>query len=247
MRAHAEYDQHTTADGARVSARTAARIAGAAGLAGSLLLVAYFTGGLREPPADASASRLLLFAQQHRHGLMVAGWLQAVGTTLGAIFFLGLAEAASRGRERLLTQMLGLGVAALVALSLLESILIQDIAEAARNGHLTAVVTSFDQETVFGHAFLTVAAPLVYATIALILRRSNLLPAMWMWGAAGLAVVFELLGIVGLFSQTAQNVAVVPLIAQAAWIFAVSITLLGGRRRTGARAPAPSADVPVHG
>ena len=173
--------------------------------------------------------------------------LQAVGTTLGAIFFLALAEAASRGRERLLTQALNLGVAALVALSLLESVFIQGVAEAARNGHLSAVVTSFDQQTVFGHAFLAVAAPLVYATTALILRRSKLLPAVWTWGAAALAIIFEIMGIVGLFSQTAQNVAVVPLIAQAVWILAVSVTLLGRGRRNEVLAPPSPADEPVRG
>jgi hypothetical protein len=245
MRDQAELDHPATNDSTRISARTAALIAGAAGLASSLLLVAYFTGGLRLPPDDASASRLLLFAQQHRQGLMVAGWLQAAGTTLGAIFFLALADAAAQGRERLLTQMLNLGVAALVALSLIESVLIQEVAEAARTGHLSAVVTSFDQQNVFGHAFLTVAAPLVYATTALILRRSRLLPSIWTWGAAGLAVIFELLGIAGLFSQTAQNVAVVPLIGQALWILAASITLLGRRRRNGLVAQSAPGDVPV--
>ncbi len=107
-----------------------------------------------------------------------------------------------------------------------------DVAYATGHGRPLVALSSFDLQGVFVHAFLTMAAPTLYVGLAAVLWTSSILPRRFAHVALGLAIAFELLGFIGLFANTANNIAIAPLIGQSLWILAAAITMIRSRRLT---------------
>ena len=148
-----------------------------------------------------------------------------MGSLLGVVFFLALIHAVG-GAGRLAGWVAMVGLAVLLALSVLEGLLFMDVAEATSNRHPITALSSFDLQTVFVHGFLTIAAPTVYIAVGALLLQSAVLPRIVAYSALALGALFEILGFTGLFTKTADTIAVVPLILQALWILAVAVIMI---------------------
>jgi hypothetical protein len=195
---------------------------------GSLFLVVYFSAPLNLPPDNATVGQIARFAVANHDRIMLAAWLQSMGSLLGVVFFLALIHATG-GVARLASWVAMVGLAVLLTLSVIESLFFIDVAEATSNNHPLTALSSYDMQTIFVHGFLTVAAPMVYVAVGVLLLKSTVLPRGFAYLALALGATFEILGFAALFSDTADTIAVAPLILEAIWILSASVMILRTR------------------
>ncbi len=197
------------------------------GILGTVLLGTYFgvgfSIGLAQLPPDATMAQVVSVATQYHNLWFLGTWLQATGSLLSVIFFLGLVQRAG-GTVRLAGLLTILGSAVLLAVVLIEGVFTLDLAQAAVNGHLATSLTSFDIMTVFTYVYPIVPAPLIFLSLGTILLGSRLLPRVFGYLAFGLGIAFAVVGLVGLF--TTPVLALVVLSLQALWVLAAAITLM---------------------
>jgi hypothetical protein len=156
--------------------------------------------------------------------------LQATGSLLSVIFFLGLVQLAG-GVSRLSGVLTLLGSAVLLGVVLIEGAFTIDLAQAAVDGHPAASVTSFDVMTVFTHIYPIVPAPLIFLSLGTILIGSSVLPRIFGILALVLGCLYAIAGLVGLF--TSPVITPVPLGLQSLWILAAAIALVSRSGNTG--------------
>jgi hypothetical protein len=113
---------------------------------------------------------------------------------------------------------------ALRAVVLIEGVFTIDLAQAATDGHQATSITSFDVMTVFTHIYPIAPAPLIFLALGTILLGAQVLPRTFAYLALALGSVFEILGVVGLF--TVPAITLIPLVLQAVWVVAAAIALL---------------------
>jgi hypothetical protein len=197
------------------------------GILGTVLLGVYFgmgaTIGLAQLPPGATAAQILSVGTQYHDLWFLGTWLQATGSLLSVIFFLALVHLAN-GTARLAWVLTLLGSAVLLAVVLLEGVFTIDLAQAATDGHPATAVTSFDVMTVFTHVYPIAPAPLIFLALGTVLLGAQVLPRTFAHLALALGGVFEVLGLVGLF--TVPAITLVPLVLQAVWVVAAAIALL---------------------
>ena len=200
------------------------------GLAGTALLAVYFLAAPPLPPADASVEQVTEVAVRFHDSWLLGAWLQAAGSTLSVVFFLGLVHLAG-GAARFAGRLALLGSAVLLAVTLIEGVFTLDIAEATANGHAATALTSYDLMGVFVHVFPMVPAPLIFLSLGAVLLGSHLLPRALGYLALALGLAYLVVGLVGLFAAPALTLVVLGL--QSLWIAAVALTLIvrAGRPR----------------
>jgi len=202
------------------------RMIALSGIVGIVFLGLYFgigaAIGLAGLPPSTPAAEVLRFATQYHNAWLLGAWLQATGSLLSVIFFLGLVHLAG-GSARLAGVLTLLGSAVLLGVVLTEGAFTIDLAQAAADGHQAASVTSFDIMTVFTHIYPIVPAPLIFFALGTVLLGSRLLPGIFGALALALGCLFAVAGLVGLF--TSPILTLIPLGLQSLWVLGAAITL----------------------
>jgi hypothetical protein len=204
------------------------RVAGAAaGIAGTVLLVAYFTvpALVHWPAAGESPGKLLAYATAHRLLFYVGGWLQATGSLLSIVFYLVLLEL-SGARGRLAGSAVLTGCALLLAVVMIEAALLEAVPVAAANGDQATVATTFALSNgAFTRIFPLAPAPLLFAGTGLALSRTGILPRVFARSALLIAGLFLLAGLAAVFGSAGLIFAIVMSVGQAVWTAAAAIAL----------------------
>ncbi|MDQ6741039.1 MAG: hypothetical protein M3021_11965 [Actinomycetota bacterium] len=200
------------------------------GIGGITLLSPYFFPRAPVPPAGATADQITVFATQVN--LYLGTWLQATGTLLCVIFFLGLvhiagAAATLAGRLTLLAS------GSLLAVILIEGALTVAVAQAAALGHTQTALTSWEMMGVFIRIIPIVPAPAVFLSLGTVLLGSRVLPGVFAYLALVIGVGFEVMGFASVFSSVALVTVIFLLVAMIVWILAAAITLIVREWRTG--------------
>jgi hypothetical protein len=207
---------------------------------GTVLLGVYFgvgaSIGLAQLPPSATLAQVVSVATQYHDLWLLGTWLQATGSLLTVIFFLGLVHHAN-GATRLAGALTLLGSAVLLAVVLIEGVFTIDLAQAAADGHQATALTSFDLMTVFTHIYPIAPAPLIFLALGTVLLGSRLLPRAFAYLALALGGVFEVLGLVGLFTVSA--ITLFPLALQAVWVVAAAVALIVGAGKASDPAAVP--------
>jgi hypothetical protein len=182
----------------------------------------YFAAAPPLPPADASVAQVAAVATRYHDKWLLGAWLQATGSLLSVVFFLGLVHLAG-GPARLAGLLTLLGSAVLLAVVLIEGVFTIDLALAAANGHPETALSSYDLMGVFIHIFPLAPAPLIFLALGTLLLESRLLPRALGYPALALGIAYEIVGLVGLFAAPVLTLVVLGL--QSLWVLAAAITL----------------------
>lgn len=203
------------------------------GIVGIVFLGVYFgvgaAIGLASLPPGASAGQVLHVATQYHDVWLFGAWLQAIGSLLSVIFFLGLVQL-SGAVSRLSGMLTLLGSAVLLGVVLIEGVFTMDLAQAAADGHQATSVSSFDLMTVFAHIYPIVPAPLIFLSLGTILLGSSLLSKIFAYLALALGCLYVIVGLVGLF--TTPILTLVPLGLQSIWILVAALVLASKSGKT---------------
>lgn len=207
--------------------KTIQRLIGLSGVLGTSLLGTYFgvglAAGLTQLPASASLGQILHVAIADRTLWLVGAWLQATGSALSVIFFLGLVQQA-KATKKLSGLTTLLGCASLLTVVLIEGAFTMELALAAGNGHATTTLASFDFMTVFIHIYPIAPAPLIMLGLGSIILQSRVLPQALGISGIVLGSLFVLSGLVSLFVVPWLPIAVFSL--QALWALVAASTYL---------------------
>jgi hypothetical protein len=203
------------------------------GILGIVFLGVYFgvgsAIGLASLPPGASVGQVLHVATQYHDVWLFGAWVQAIGSLLSVIFFLGLVQL-SGAASRLSGMLTLLGSAVLLGVVLIEGVFTMDLAQAAADGHQATSVSSFDLMTVFAHIYPIVPAPLIFLSLGTILLGSSLLPKIFAYLALALGGLYVIVGLVGLF--TTPILTLVPLGLQSIWILVAALVLASRSGKT---------------
>lgn len=213
-------------------------LAGAAGFAGTAALGASFFLLPAPPALTAPPAALAGYATLHHHAMLAAAWLEGTGTLLQVIFVLALAHLAGP-RAGLAGRITTLAGAAILTVSLVYDLMVIAMAQSAALGGrqtVTALV-AYGLFAAAEHLFLL--APPLLLPLGLVLLRTPVLPRPFAPLAVALGATAAALGLIGLFTVTANNngpagAAINALVAvQGLWIAAAAITLPLRRSRAG--------------
>jgi hypothetical protein len=231
-----------------MSPRVGRRWIALSGILGTALLGTYFGVGFSIPQLapDATTAQVASVATQYHTLWLLGAWIQATGSLLSVLFFVGLVSLAGAA-TRLAGMLTLLGSAVLLAVVLVEGVFTIDLAQATANGHLETALTSYDLMTVFVHIYPIVPAPLIFLALGTVLLKSRVLPRPFGYLALSLGGAYVLVGLVSLVAL--PLLALVVLSLQAVWVAAAAITLLvrsggepgdpAGTRRDAGQDPAP--------
>jgi hypothetical protein len=195
------------------------------GIAGVMALAVYYSVPLPLPPPNAGIQEIMDFGAHFNNRILFDTWLQAIGSFLAVVFFLGVIYMA-RGTERLSGWIAILGSTLVLAMSLLDVALVLGAVQGAMNGHLTTVLACFDLTFVFIHIFPLVPASATFLGLGALLLGTRLLPRIFAYAALALGVAFEVLGFIGLFKPQANAAMVLLLSSQELWIVASALVLI---------------------
>ena len=193
------------------------------GILGTILLGIYFSTGSAGLSDNATTAQVVQAASQYYNIWFLATWIQATGSLLSVVFFLGLVYLCG-SLARLEGVLTILGAAVLLAVVLIEGVFTMDIAHAVGSGHPASAVTSFDVMSVFVHIYAMAPAPLILLSLGTVLCSSTLLPRAFGYGALALGIAYAVVGLVGLFTTPLLTVVVLSL--QSLWVVAAAVTLL---------------------
>lgn len=196
----------------------------ASGIMGCVALILYFSAPFiffPFPAQNASTAQIVANVTRYQSYYLLAAWLQGSGTLLIVLFVLGLVYLSSAW-NRFAGWVTMLASTAILMLSLTEGTFFLDATLAVTNGHPDAAITSFDLTFVFRHTFFI--APSLLLPLAFVLRTSSVLPKVFWLSALILGIVFETLGLAGLFLNT-PLISIILLILMIIWIVAAAIRL----------------------
>lgn len=128
--------------------------------------------------ARPTTAQVISVGARYEQLVTVGVWLQATGSALCVLFFLGLVWR-TQFRGTLRGQIVALGSAVLVAFVLAEGVFTLTWATASAAGVSVSARVAFDLMSRFIQLFPVVPAPAVYLPLGSILLRSSLLPR-WM-------------------------------------------------------------------
>jgi hypothetical protein len=204
----------------------------AAGIAGPLLLVAYFGTPLliAWPSAAATPDELIAFATQHTALFYLGGWLQVTGALLSVLFFLVVLQLSGM-RARLAGAVTVTGAALLLAVVTIEAAMLEAVPMAASAGDRATVATTFalGNDGVFARIFPLAPAPLLFAGLGLALHSAAVLPRFFGRSALALAGLFVLAGAAAVFGTPGLILAIVLSVLQALWTAAAAVGLASRR------------------
>ena len=204
------------------------RILGAlAGIAGPVLLVAYFItpAFISWPSAGESPGKLAAYATAHQLLFYLGGWLQATGALLSVVFLLILLQL-SGARRTLAGSATLIGCAVLLSVAAVEAAMLEAVPVAAANADHATVATGFELASgVLVRIYPLIPAPLVFAGIGFALYRTSILPRAFARTAVLISALFLLAGLAAVFGTAGLIFATVMSFAEAIWIPAAAIAL----------------------
>jgi hypothetical protein len=205
----------------------------ACGILGTIALTVYFSAPfwlMPLPPPNATSAQIISFGTKYRTVILWDTWLQQAGSILSVLFALALVHFA--GSSQTFAGKLVLLVSGVIlALSLVEGTFILAALQSADNGHYEASVTSVDMASVFVHIFLL--APSLFLVLGFALWKTSILPPIFSVLALSLGLLFQVLGVAGLFSSTALLIVIFILLGQNLWTLAASVSLLFRKQKVG--------------
>ncbi|MGN6362305.1 MAG: hypothetical protein ACTHNK_18130 [Thermomicrobiales bacterium] len=200
-------------------------LAALCGVLGTAALIAYYAAPwtfVPLPANNATAAEVIAFGARYHTVILWDVWFQAIGSLLTIVFVLALVHLAGAA-ERFAGRFVLLVSAVIMGLSLAEGTFALGAVQAGTNGHPEAAVACFDLTNVFIHIFLL--APSLFLVLGFALLGTRLLPSAFSYLAIALGVVFQVLGVAGLFSTAALLVVIAVLMAQNVWTIAAAIAL----------------------
>lgn len=206
--------------------RTSILLTAACGILGTTALTLYFSAPfwlMPLPAPNATTEEIFSFGTKYRTVIYWDTWLQQIGSLLSVVFALALVHLAGKS-QTFAGRMVLLSSAVILSLSLAEGTFILGAVQAADNGHLTSMVAGVDLGSVFIHIFLL--APSLFLMLGFALQKTSLLPRIFPVIALVLGILFQVLGVAGLFSNTALLIVIFVLLAQNIWSLAASVTLI---------------------
>lgn len=212
-------------------------LAALAGIAGPILLVAYFITPLFVgwPSATESASKVAAYADAHRVLFYLGGWLQGTGAALSVVFLLVLLQH-SGARRNLAGSVTLIGCAVLLSVVAVEAAMLEAVAVGAANHDLATVTTGFQLASgVFVRIYPLVPAPMVFAGIGLALSGTSILPRVLARTALAISALFVIAGFAAVFGTGGFVFATVMSVAEAIWIPAAAIAFARGTPRAGSQ------------
>ena len=202
-------------------------LAALAGIAGPVLLAAYFiTPALAGwPYAAEPPGKLIAYATTHRLLFYAGGWLQATGALLSIVFLLTLLQIT--GARRTLAGSAAItGCAVLLSMVVVEAALLQAVPVAAANGDQATVATAFELiNGVFVRIYPLAPAPLLFAGIGFALSGASILPRVFARTAVLISGLFLVAGLAAVFTTAGLILASVMSVVEAIWIPAAAIAL----------------------
>ena len=226
------------------------RAVGIVGLIGALLFAFYFFVPTLFPrmeevvyAARPTTKEIVAVGAQYQQLITFGTWLQATGSALCVVFFIGvLFLTAANGTAPAYVVLFGSSV--LVALVLLEGVFTLTWVSASAAGVASSARVGFDLMSRFIQVFPLVPAPAVYLPLGYILLRNRLLPRWLAWVATGLGAAFLLVGLLEVFLPFAQAFAAGLAGLQAFWIITAAIVLIA---RGDAPSPLPDESADLRG
>ncbi len=203
-------------------------IVAASGVLGPIFLLFYFAAPLTAPAlsgvlyAAMPSTGQIVMAGRDFHQLIALGtWIQATGSLLSVVFFLGLVRRAV-ATATLAGMLVAVGGATLIALVLAEGVFELTWISAATAGVQGTARVSFDLMSSFIHVFPIVPAPAVYLSLGALLVRVPILPRAFGPLALALGAAFAIVGLVGSILPAAAAAAGLSGL-QAIWVLAAAI------------------------
>ncbi|MGH2458884.1 MAG: hypothetical protein ACRDIY_08450 [Chloroflexota bacterium] len=196
------------------------------GILGTGALVVYYSAPFWMfplPPDNATAAQVVTFGARYHDVILLDTWLQAIGALLSVVFALALVHLAG-AEDRFAGRLTLLVGGAVLILALVEGAFALGALQAGANGHPEAALTCLDVYRVFVHVFLI--APSLFLVMGIALLDTRLLPPAFSYLAVGLGIVFQVLGVAGLFSSAALLAVIVVLKAQDFWTVAAAVALV---------------------
>ena len=202
-------------------------LAALAGIAGPVLLAAYFIAPALAgwPYAAESPGKLIAYATAHRLLFYAGGWLQVTGALLSIVFLLVLLQIT--GALRTLAGSATLtGCAVLLSVVVVEAALLEAVPVAAANGDQATVATAFELiNGVFVRIYPLAPAPLLFAGIGFALSGASILPRVFARTAVLISGLFLFAGLAAVFATAGLILASVMSVVEAIWIPAAAIAL----------------------
>jgi hypothetical protein len=179
------------------------------------------------PPPNATATQVFEFGLKYHSIILLDTWLQQFGTILSVIFALGLVNLAGTA-STLAGKLTLLASAIITCLSLAEGTFALGALQSGDNGHLEAALTCYELTNTFIHIFLL--APSLFLMLGFALRKSIVLPKIFICSAIILGILFQSLGVIALFNNKFILVVIFVLMLQNLWTIAASIVLFRGKK-----------------
>jgi hypothetical protein len=209
-----------------ITKRAVSILTGICGILGTLALVIYFSAPfwlMPLPPPNATVEQVMAFGTKYRTVILWDTWLQQIGSFLSVVFTLALVHLAGTS-NRFAGRLTLLVCGVIMALSLAEGTFALSAVQAGDNGHRDAALTCFDMTNVFVHIFLI--APSLFLVMGYALLGTTILPRWLVYTAIIFGILFQVLGVVGLFNNKAILLVIFILNLQNIWTLIVSGILI---------------------
>ena len=204
----------------------------ASGIVGPLLLTIYFAAPAfaNWPYSGGSPDDLMRYADSHQTLFYAGAWLQATGAASSVFFFLVLVWL-SKARDSIAGLTTIVSSAVLLGVVLVEAALLVAVPMGAAAHDAATVSTAFTLSNgVFARVFPLVPAPALFAALGAVLLGGDVLPVPFARAAFAIAILFELAGVIAIFSGVGLIFAIVMSIGQELWIIAAAVALLASSR-----------------
>jgi hypothetical protein len=183
-------------------------------------------------PGSLTAAQLTDLAVRYHDVIFLDAWLQAIGSLLSVVFFVGLVKLS--GAENRFA-----GLMTIIASTVLLVVALGDVtftvaaAQAASIGHTETAQVAFDfvagPAEAFDYTFLVAPAPFLILSLGTVLLSSDILPRVFGYIALALGVAFVGGGLASIFSPLCGTAGVAfeaVQLGQVVWIMASGATVI---------------------
>ncbi|MCM2532288.1 hypothetical protein NDK43_07665 [Neobacillus pocheonensis] len=195
------------------------------GLVGCIILITSFIIN-PAPPSTDTITQLIVFGNEHHNIILMAGWLQTVGTLLLVLFAIAIVHVAG-ATTRFSGWFTMFGGIVLMMVSVIEVIFYINFLTST----VSTLLENLNLIRAVQHAFSMVAAPIIFLPLGTVILGSRVLPQVFGYLALLLGVAFSIFGMVCLFGPF-QYVVDYLAMGQGGWWLLAAITLLVQKETT---------------
>jgi hypothetical protein len=219
-----------------MSARTFARLNALVGLVGVVMVIVSQNINPVPLQDQPTAAHLAAFGHSSHWQIIIAAWLQAVGTVLSVVFAIALVHLA-HAAQRFSGWLTLFGGLLLAVTSLVEAVF---FFSATTGTQPTMNLISLDLIHAIHRMYYIVAVPALFFPLGAVLLSSRTLPRAFGYAAIGLAALFAALGIADLFWQLPIVDDLVRSLQVVWWLLApVALLMRAGKFSAKVTRPAP--------